>query len=67
MGRDFGESCQSEDSGLVRRRPPVSTERRRKLLALAIDITDMLLKGSEPNERELLFRMIEQQFSDVRQ
>ena len=58
------EKCKSPIIGgyMEKRRKPITTARRRELLALAIKITDLMLSGCEDNERQLLFRMIEMNF-----
>lgn len=46
-------------------KPAITTERRRQLLALSIELVDRVLKGTEPHERRLFFKMTDQQLMDV--
>ncbi len=60
-----GESPADMPMREVRRRTGITTDRRRQLLALSIEIVDRVLSKSEKHERRLLFRMIETQFADL--
>lgn len=44
------------------RKKTISTERRRQLLALSIDIVDKMITACEEHERETLFYFVSNQF-----
>lgn len=63
----MAEDCDSKFIGMRinKPKPPITTPRRRELLALAIELVDKVLAKTEPHERRLFFKMTDQQLVDV--
>lgn len=52
------------DGAKTARSPGITTERRRQLLSLAINVVDLMQSKTEAHERRFLFRLVDSQFND---